>query len=195
MGGVDAGFQGLLVWSHVCLALCAALYLAWWWIFFKPRGDKPIGSRRTFGIACIVGAAFGGVAGVALAVPAIGGLSAYSEGIPAWALAVGAPVLYVVLAFVTKRVFSRPITTELVLFVLWCALELAVITVLGGSGALTSPTATMLGVLVIGVFAICLVSYVLYYRLDPMPAFIDGAVPLAAVGAVSIVMACTIAMM
>lgn len=193
MQGIDAGFQGLLVGAHACLALCAMLYLTWWWIFFSPQADKPVGMRRTLGIVCIVGAAVAGVAGVALAVSAVGGLGGHSVGVPAWVFAAAAPVVYIALAFVTRRVFSRPITTELALFVLWAALELAVVHVLGGTGALSPAVSTALSALVIAVFALCLVSYVLYYRLDPMPSFIDGAVPLAAVGAVSVVMAGAIA--
>ena len=43
----------------------------------------------------------------------------------------------------------------------------------------------MVGVLVVA----SLVCYVLYYRLDPWPAFFDGTVPLVSVGIAAVVIA------
>ena len=56
----------LIAGGHTALAACAVLYLAWWWLFFKPGAPKPRGGRYGAGVACIVGAAaFGGLSGAA----------------------------------------------------------------------------------------------------------------------------------
>lgn len=43
-------------------------------------------------------------------------------------------------------------------------------------------------VVVVAVFTLSLICYVLYYRLDALPSFIDGALPLVAVGLFSVVL-------
>lgn len=193
MGGIDAAAQEMLVGAHGCPALCAAFYLVWWWLFFNPRLAKPEGARYAFGVACIVAAAILGVAGVALAASALGSLSAVSTGAPGWAFIIGAVVGYLLLAVFTVKVFARPVTTELILFVAWAALEFAVINTLYGAGAWPIPATFALAALVAVVLAASLVCYVLYYRLGPMPSFIDGAIPLVAVGITALVMVCAIA--
>ncbi|MFR7737831.1 MAG: hypothetical protein ACLU0V_09440, partial [Eggerthella lenta] len=64
----------LIAGGHTALAACAVLYLAWWWLFFKPGAPKPRGGRYGAGVACIVGAAVLGIAGAALLVAGIAGL-------------------------------------------------------------------------------------------------------------------------
>lgn len=100
---------------------------------------------------------------------------------------------YSALAFVTVRFFGRPVTTELLLFVLWAALELAVLNALLGAGALSGGAFWLLAGVVALVTAANLVCYVLYFRLPPMPSFVDGAVPLAVIGVLAAVMAAVIA--
>ncbi|MCL2825816.1 MAG: hypothetical protein FWD72_00245, partial [Eggerthellaceae bacterium] len=48
-------------------------------------------------------------------------------------------------------------------------------------GQLASGASVVLAVLFVLVVAASLVCYVLFYRLDPRPAFIDGAIPLVLV--------------
>lgn len=183
-----------LVWAHVALAVCTALYLAWWFVFFNPRMPKATGALYGAGVACIVGAAVLGIAGVALAVRGIGGLvPEMSRGLPVWAIALGGIVAYAVLVFVTTRFFHRPVTTELILFTLWLTLELCVLDALYGAGALAFGPAAALAALAAAVTAGCLVCYVLYFNLEPFPSFVVGAVPLAAAGAASALVAAVIA--
>ena len=105
-----------------------------------------------------------------------------------WRFAAGAVVAYIALAFVTSKFLHRPITTELVLFVAWTALELACITTLGAAAGFTFAKAVVLCVIVAVLFVVMLVTYVLYYNLAPLPSFVDGAVPLALVALFSIAM-------
>lgn len=187
--------SGSLIWGHVALVACTVFYLAWWLIFFNPRVPKVTGALYGVGVACIVAAAVVGIAGVVLAVPGLGGLApAMTHGVPLWVVAVGGVVAYIALVFVTTRFFHRPVTTELILFTLWLTLEFAVIDAIFGTGVLGAVPAVMLALLVLVVFAGCLVCYVLYFNLPPFPSFVAGAVPLAAAGVASAIMAFVVAL-
>ena len=50
-------------------------------------------------------------------------------------------------------------------------------------------TATLVALLAVVDFAVSLVCYVLYYRLGALSSFVDGCVPLALIGVVSVVIA------
>lgn len=68
MASSEAGSALARVWQgHALLAACAALYLVWWVLFFRPEGSKPAGALYAFGVACIMGAVACGLAGVSLA--------------------------------------------------------------------------------------------------------------------------------
>lgn len=192
----SAAIPGSLVWGHACLAACAALYLAWWWTFFNPSLPKATGALYATGVGFIVGAVILGIAVVALIVAGLAGLGAGGRGglpVPVWAFAVGGICAYFALVFATTRIFGRPVTTELLLFVLWAALEFAVLNALAGSGALAAAAAVGLAAAVVAVFVGCLACYLLYFRLQPLPSFVAGALPLLVVGVFAAIMAIVIA--
>lgn len=192
----SAAIPGSLVWGHACLAACAALYLAWWWTFFNPSLPKATGALYATGVGFIVGAVILGIAAVALIVAGLAGLGAGGRGglpVPVWAFAVGGICTYFALVFATTRIFGRPVTTELLLFVLWAALEFAVLNALAGSGALAAAAAVGLAAAVVAVFVGCLACYLLYFRLQPLPSFVAGALPLLVVGVFAAIMAVVIA--
>ena len=195
---METTVPGTLVWGHAALAVCAALYLAWWWTFFNPAMPKATGALYAVGMGFILGAVALGIAAVVLLAMGLGALAGAPQvgsAAPGWAFAVGGVLAYALLAFVTVRFFQRPVTTELLLFVLWAALELAVVNALAGVGAVEPGLAAVLAVAVAVLFAGCLVCYVLYFRLSPMPSFVDGALPLAAVGVLASAMAALVARM
>lgn len=171
----------LIAGGHTALAACAVLYLAWWWLFFKPGAPKPRGGRYGAGVACIVGAAVLGIAGAALLVAGIAGLlPAGSQPVVLGGMAACGLALYAVLLTGTVKLFKRPVTTELLLFTAWAVLEL---------GVLAAPVAIALGALAVAVLLASLACYLLYYRLEPRRAYAAGAVPLAAVGLFAAAMA------
>ena len=172
---VTAGLA-LLVSGHASLAVCCGLYLAWWQVFFNPSAQKPHGARYAAGVACIVGAAALGVAGVTLCVLGVQGL------LPPEARG-------------TVKLFKRPVTTELLLFVAWAALELGVLSVLHGAGLMSAPFALGLAALAVAVLLASLVCYVRYYRLEAWPAYVAGIIPLAASGAFAVAMTAVLALM
>ncbi len=170
------------------MTLCAVLYLSWWIIFFRPDAPNVTGILYYVGVACIVCAALAGIAGavmigVGTSQSSVAGLSPSG-----WWFALGAVMLYILLAFATSRLMGRPITTELLLFVVWTAVEIACIVTLGSADAFSRTTTLVLVIVVALVFAGMLVTYLLYYHLAPLPSFIDGAIPLAVVGMFSIAM-------
>ena len=92
---------------------------------------------------------------------------------------------------VTQRAFQRKPTTELVLFVAWLGMEAFCALALGRVGE--AGAATLVALLAVAGFAVSLVCYVLYYRLGALASFVDGCVPLALIGVVSVVVAGCIA--
>lgn len=58
------------------------------------------------------------------------------------------------------------------------------VAIMGLAGA-----ATLVALLAMVGFAVSLVCYVLYYQLGALPSFVDGCIPLALIGVVSVVIA------
>ncbi len=175
--------------GHVLMAVCCALYLAWWIIFFWPKvgGGSAQGTLRTVGIVAILGAVACGVLG---ATRICGGAAGLAPTEAVVGCLVGSVVLYLVLLVITQRMFQRQPTAELVLFVAWLGMEALCALALGGTGQ-TGAAMLVAGLAAVG-FVVSLVCYVLYYRLDPLPSFVDGCVPLALIGMVSVVIACVL---
>ncbi|WP_340505327.1 hypothetical protein [Bifidobacterium breve] len=81
----------------------------------------------------------------------------------------------------TSRLLQRPITTELLLIVMWITLELCALTMLHSSGALGATAAIVLAIILLILLIADVACYLAYYHLPPMLAFIDGTAPLIAV--------------
>jgi len=151
---------------------CCVFYLAWWVFCFRPV--NPVKGMRT-GWLLIVAAVLGliGVVGI------IRGVSGVS---PAWFhnsfVVIGWVVVYVIAAIVTRQVFDRPMTSELLLFTGWAALMVAEVNALHGSHALSVTGSVVFFVVVGVVLVIDLVCYTLYYKLASWRSYIDGMVPL-----------------
>lgn len=182
MGDYASELQAL-AGGHRLLTLCAVLYLAWWFEFFRPREVRPQGLEYGFGVALILGAAACGILGVVRICSALGSMPST---LPAVVLCPCAIAVYALLAVVSSRALGRPITTELLLIVAWTALEIAV---MGALLAVGSPFALPLLVLALVGFACSMVCYLLYYRLSGWPAFLDGCGPLVVVGIIAAIAA------
>jgi hypothetical protein len=174
--------------GHVALVACTVLYLVWWWIFFKPGIVEPTGLTKVFGIACILGAVVCGIVSIMLIVAGISALPVVRQMLPGWTIGVAGFALYLFMLLITTKVFERPPTTELILIVGWVVLEAYVINALVGAQYFSSGTAVAVSVLVATLMVASTVCYVLYYRLDAMPSFIDGMVPLISVGVSAVIM-------
>ena len=97
-------------------------------------------------------------------------------------IVIGGIAAYIVLMFVTKYGFQRVVTTELFLIVGWTMLELSILNRLSGSGLLIGPKLIAMYVVIATAFAISMILYVAYYRMEDMKAFYAAMVPLVTEG-------------
>lgn len=181
------GALGQLQGGHGLMALCAVLYLVWWVVFFRPGAGKVQGPLYWFGAGCLVVAAIAGIAGAVFIVLGASEL-ATGTGPSGWWFVLGAIAAYLLLAWGTTHFWNRPITTELLLFVAWGALELYAACTLEAGGVLGLAATGWLVAIILGVFALSLICYVLYYRLAAVPSFVDGALPLGTIGIFSAIL-------
>ena len=178
---------GLLRTGNLLMVTCCALYLAWWSLAFNPLWSCPVWAK-VVGFVCTLAA---GAAGVTQLVGGIGEVGA--DRVTA-AIVVAGVVAYAVLLALTSRLLHRQVTTELALICAWAAMELCVVRALWVAGALGPVATVVLAVATVAAAAIGLVCYLAYYELDPVPAFVDGMVPLALCGAVSALAAALVAL-
>jgi hypothetical protein len=106
---------------------------------------------------------------------------------------VGGVLVGAVLFYLTSIVAQRRITTELSLIVVWATLQLATGITLRTAGTLRAPAAS--GWIVVTAIAtlVALACYLIFYRLDPIPAYWIGMVPLAVDAAAAATLAAIVA--
>ena len=114
------------------------------------------------------------VVGIGIASTPLGG-----RGAPTIAIILGAALSYFVLIAVTTAFFHRVLTAELLVIVVWAAVELLVVNALYACGRFAAAQAVGCVAAVALASLIGLACYVLYYRLNGYPSFWDGLVPLA----------------
>jgi len=176
--------------GNLLLVVCCGFYLAWWVLAF--RVNNPIKGIRSGWL--LLPAVVAGLAAIILIVSGIMAAKSEQKLIPGYAFIIGGVVAYIIAAVVTVTIFKRQMTSELFLFIGWGALALAEVSALHGSGQLTAAASLIMVVVIIIVVAISLVCYVLFYRLEPPQAFIDGMLPLLLVGLTMVALSvCTLA--
>lgn len=165
--------------GQVSLIACFALYIVWWYRGYRPGVDV---SR------------IGGVNGaLLLAMVALACVGIWLSLTPAPAtsrpildsstIAMVAVVVYVVLLLVTRFLFQRIVTTELILIVAWTAIEAVVLVNLNAAGALPDGRFIAMCIVLAAAFAVSVILYVAYYRMEEMRAFYAAMVPLFAAAA------------
>lgn len=177
--------------GELLLVVCSASYLVWWTIRFRPSART-----RSGGGPFLAGAVLGGLGGLALLAvgtailvprapwPALAALAA---------TVVGGVLVGAVLLYLTSRVARRPVTTELPLIVVWTTAQLAAGTTLWTAGVLRPPAAVAWVVATALAMLVGLACYLVFYRLDPVPAYRVGMVPLAVDGVVALALAALVA--
>jgi hypothetical protein len=160
--------------GNLLLLVTLAFYAAWWTILFYPQSA---GNSAGAGL-CIVVAMLTGMAAIALLITGVNTLSQASKDFLAGYILLGAVVFYVVSLVITKVVFQRIVTSELLLITVWAALELSVIVVLLGSQRFHFGQVLTLVILVALATIVGMVCYVLHYRLDESSRFWNGLIPL-----------------
>ena len=160
--------------GNLLLVATLGFYIAWWTAAFRPNADdKPAGAGLL-----LLAALFAGVAAVAIMVLGIDALSQVGKGFPVMAILLGAAPVYIFLLAITKIAFQRAVTSELLLIIVWAALEYSTMAVLRSSGRFSLGQALMVGALVALATGAGLVGYVLHYRLDETARFWNGLIPL-----------------
>ena len=160
--------------GQMLLILCCIFYLIWWYRGFRPN---------------VIVSRVGGVNGILLMITAVLGLAGIfisMTHIPAVTkpktdssvIVLGGIVLYIGLLLVTRLVFRRIVTTELILIVGWTVLELTVINRLNAAGYLSEGKFFAICIVIAIAFLVSMVLYVAYYRMEEMKAFYAAMVPL-----------------
>jgi hypothetical protein len=171
----DFSFQDWEIFAgNLLMVVTIAFYMAWWTVSFRPDGDGKAAGAGFF----ITVALLAGLASVASLFHGINALSQTGKGFALMYILLGAVAFYLVCLVVTKLVFQRAVTSELLLITVWAALEFSALAVLQGSGRFSAGQTLTLAVLVALATGVGLLCYVLHYRLDEVPRFWNGLVPL-----------------
>jgi len=174
----------MIVIGEVLLVVCSLCYLVWWTITFRPSVRIPPG-----GGLFLAGAVLGGLGGLVLLAVGIAALLPKASSPALGATIVGGALVGALLLYVTSSVAHRPVTTELPLIVVWATVQLAAGITLRTAGVLRAPAASAWIVATAIATLVGLVCYLIFYRLDPIPAYWIGMVPLAVDGVVAAILA------
>ena len=167
--------------GQVSLIICCTLYILWWYRGYRPGTTVDrIGGLN--GMLLLMTAAFG-LAGVIMSTGTVPEL--YPAKIDPLYLIPAGVLMYAMLLLITRTVFHRVVTTELILIVLWAVLEIAVINKLNAGGLLSDKLFLFMTIVIIAVFILDIVLYVAYYRMEEMRAFYAAMVPLIAAAVTS----------
>jgi hypothetical protein len=179
-----AGGPLMILIGEVLLVVCSLSYLVWWTITFKPSGRTSTGGGLFLG-----GAVLAGLAGLVLLAVGMAALFPGASLAALGATIVGGIVVGALLFHVTSSVAHRPVTTELPLIVVWATMQLAAGITLRTAGVLSAPAASAWVVATAIATLVGLVCYLIFCRLDPIPAYWIGMVPLAVDGVVAAILA------
>lgn len=161
--------------GQILLIICFIFYLIWWYRGFRPGVAPATRVQGINGLLLALTVLFG-VAGIAFSL--MPGSVATLRIDPTLILTVGVGS-YVILLLLTRFIFHRTVTSELLLIVAWTMLEVWVIDWLNGAAALSDDSfSIMLAVIAVAFFS-SMVLYVAYYRMEEMKAFYTAMVPLA----------------
>ena len=150
--------------------------MLWWYRGYRPGVTvSRVGGLN--GVLLLLTAAFG-LVGVIMSTGAVPEL--YPAKInPLYLIPAGA-TMYIILLLITRLVFHRVVTTELILIVLWMVLELSVINKLNAGGYLSDKVFLFMTIVIAAVFILNIILYVAYYRMEEMKAFYAAMIPLIA---------------
>ena len=168
---------GKIAVGQILLIICCIFYLIWWSISYRP-GVEVNRAGGLNGILLMI-TAFCGLAGVFVSIYGVNVIPKTGRmKITGGQAVIGWILLYVMLLIVTRFIFHRQVTTELLLITGWAALEITVISSLGGAGKLSDTRFFILLAVIVAAVVVSMILYVLYYRMEEMKAFYAAMVPL-----------------
>ena len=120
------GAFGKIIFGQILLVICCIFYLIWWSISYRPGVEvKRAGGLN--GIMLLI-TAFCGLAGIAVSIYGVNAVQKTGHlKITGIVIVAGGIIAYVLLLLITRFLFQRQVTTELVLITGWVMLELTVI--------------------------------------------------------------------
>ena len=163
-----------IILGQFFLIICCVFYLIWWYRGYRPGANAQKTSGIN-GILLLITAAFGLLGAFLSAGPA--SVLSKPRMDPAVIIIAGI-IAYIVLLLITKMMFHRVVTAELLLITAWTALELSVINTLNAAGGLSDRRFYIMSAVIIAAFIISMILYVAYYRMEEMKAFYAAMVPL-----------------
>lgn len=183
------GGPRMIMIGELLLVVCSLCYLGWWTITYRPSAPTQGG-----GGLLLAGAVLGGLGGFVLLVVGIAALLPKASAPALWATIVGGVVVGALLFYVTYAVAHRRVTTELSLIIIWATLQLTAGITLRTAGVLRAPAASAWIVATAIATLVALVCYLIFYRLDPIPAYRIGMVPLTVDAVVAATLAAIVAL-
>jgi len=187
--------SGRIFAGNLCLAVCCLFYLAWWCAAFRPEnlsgetagtgvfGSAP-GSTAVLSAVLFLALLLSGITGLYFVISGMKKAEAAKQLLSPAGIVIGCIAAYLCLLAVTRFVFHRQVTTELILIVGWVMLELLEVNTLYGCNTLGKPAVILLFCVTAAAAAGSFIAYMCYYKLAPKSAYIDGMVPLILIGAV-----------
>ena len=160
--------------GQIFLIICFIFYIIWWYRGYRP-GTSVKRARGANGVLLLLTVGCG-IAGIVFS---LSGGAVESPKLQPGTIAIAAVVTYILLVLVTRVLFHRRVTTELILIVAWTALEVQVMNFLNALGSLSNAEFDIMCVVLGAAFIVSLALYVAYYRMDEVKAFYAAMVPLA----------------
>ena len=160
--------------GQLLLILCCVVYLIWWSRGFRPNTNvSRVGGVN--GILLLITAALG-IAGILFSLMPVAALT--EPPIAPAVIAAAGIIGYFTMLLVTKAVFHRVVTSELFLIAGWTVLEMTVLNRIRAGGITGTTGFAAMCVVIAAAFAISIVLYVAYYRMEEMKALYAAMVPL-----------------
>ncbi|MCR4655166.1 MAG: hypothetical protein K5770_02910 [Lachnospiraceae bacterium] len=170
-----------LIYGNRSMITCVICYLAWWIITFKPPAPKGTLTGSLF----LIGAFIFGIGGIFLIAHAMIRLmerEIINPFIPMWIIPVAGILFYVILLVLSSGLLHRPVTSELLIIIIWTVLEICFVGTMYRYGFIENGVLSALIAGIIIVTIISMICYLLYYKLEYVKGYYDGMVPLMLTG-------------
>jgi hypothetical protein len=167
--------------GNLLMLITIGFYITWWTVSFRPGGSGEKSSGAAFFITATL---LTGLVSTGLLCHAIYSLSEVGQGFPLLMTLAGAAAFYFLIMWATRDAFQRKVTAELLIIIVWAALEGSLLAVLYTSGHFSMAQVVTPAILLALATVIGLVCYLLHYRLKEPLAFWNGLVPLIVDGIV-----------
>jgi hypothetical protein len=162
-----------LIIGNFLLLLTSILYSVWWGTSFKPPGGYHGSRKGTILLLAMFGSGIGGTI-VAL----IGATSVPERHFSVWLFLLVGILVYFILLIISRFLFNRRITPELIVLMGICFLMVVEGDALYSNGTFSITAIFILAIVLVMVFVLNLLCYMNYYVVSEHAAYTMGLVPL-----------------